>query len=76
MLPSWEYKCNYIYLKSSFDLALEGVCHLLAEAIRTQGCAESLHREIENSIEKYCDTGRDMKIYTFRQFMYMDMHPK
>lgn len=24
-LPSWEYKSKYIYLKSGFDLALEGV---------------------------------------------------
>ena len=24
-LPCWEYKSNYIYLKSGFDLALKGV---------------------------------------------------
>lgn len=44
-LPSWEYKSNSIYLKSSFDLALKGErqCHLLLT--ETQSCDESLYIE-------------------------------
>lgn len=44
-LPFWEYKSNYIYLKSSFDLALKGErrCHLLLT--KTQSCDESLYIE-------------------------------
>lgn len=66
MLPSWEDKCNYTYLKRSFDLALEGVCYLL---LRHKVSPNLYTGNLKNNIEKYCYSRvTNMQIYRFTRF--------